>query len=181
MLAAALTACMGFFPLVTAILGTSCIGVLNAVADLPAQMVEHIREESCHVGCEPTLEHWDKLVKYIILEPIAEDCSNFVGIPDAKQTIATAFEDIYQTVANECRDKLGEGGHLCASEESLKPFIDCAHSSAYRHAFRHVPSFLPWQSDQNCKKFADYMSSSTLWEKDFPEHFAGYVEQCHEL
>ncbi|KAL5356849.1 hypothetical protein BJX96DRAFT_171990 [Aspergillus floccosus] len=180
-LAVAFTACMGFSPMVAGILGTACIGSLDAMSSLPGDFVENIRKQSCQAGCAPKFDHWDKYGKEAVLKPLAADGARYAGVPDAQDATFNFLDQVYQGVTEDCKDKLSQDAHLCEEPELLQPFLDCAKSKARGHAVSSLSILLPWAKEDACKKTTEYLHSSTLWDEDFPKNFKGYVEKCHEL
>ncbi|KAL3476655.1 hypothetical protein BJX99DRAFT_258202 [Aspergillus californicus] len=180
-LAIAFMACTGFCPMVAGILGTSCIGTLNAISDLPGVFVKHLRTQACQAGCEPRFDHWDKYAMDSIVKPLVDATMEYAGAPDGKDIAVTFVDRNYQGIVADCNSKLREDVHFCSHPEFLQPFLDCAKSRARVHIFNNMTPLLPWAKENTCKKATEYLKSSTLSEVDFPQRTRGYMEKCREL
>lgn len=171
------TACLGFSPVAVAL--TSCLGVKNAAAQIPGQLVERIQQQSCHLGCEPRLHHWDRWGKEAVLEPLVEDATNSCDIPEFRQGAIDVIDGMFQAVSSQCDKKLDQN-HLCAHPERLQPFVDCAKSTVSSLPFWDSVKLLRFASEKNCRCLKEYLTGDQIWEH-FDKYFAAYTPRCHEL
>ncbi|KAE8391135.1 hypothetical protein BDV23DRAFT_182846 [Aspergillus alliaceus] len=169
-----------FFPLVSGILGTSCVSAIDAMAKVPALLIEHLQKETCHTSCEPSLAQWDHEVKDEILRELVADGAEYAGAPEAKDEFLRFIERLDTKVTSACKHQLGEG-RICQNPEEVEALITCLNESSRNAVVTSMSGLIPYMSDSKCKKAGEYFTSDKLWEHDFPEHIQVYVQRCHEL
>ncbi|KAJ5295566.1 hypothetical protein N7508_010387 [Penicillium antarcticum] len=168
------------FPIVGAVLGTSCVGLAGVMKKVPGLFVEHSQKIVCDAGCEPKLDLWDKFTKPEVIEPLVADGAAYCGVPEAKDAAVAAFDKFFQAIKTACGDKLG-ASHLCDHPEQLQPFMDCVQGNAFSTAITSLSTLIPYMSEGMCNSMKEYLMSNQLWDQDFPKHGSKYVHQCHEL
>jgi hypothetical protein len=107
-----------------------------------------------------------------------------IDYPKVKDDFLKFLDGLYDTTISKCKDRI-EDKHLCDSDKSLQPFVDCVNKTSWLAVAGSLPKMLhrltPYMSEEKCMKAAEYFTSDQLWERDFPEHVQLYVRQCHEL
>ncbi|KAE8379163.1 hypothetical protein BDV26DRAFT_175844 [Aspergillus bertholletiae] len=177
LLAVLSAACIGFSPMADAL--TSCLGIRNAASLIPGKLIENIRQQSCHAGCEPRLEHWSSWGRAEVLEPLLKGAPGAQD-PELQKVVLDFIDEVFNTVASKCDGKLDKKTHLCAHPEELQPFIKCAKSAVQSFPSWTSVKLLRYASETNCRNLKGYLSGNQIWE-DFAKYFASYTHRCHEL
>ncbi|KAE8381627.1 hypothetical protein BDV26DRAFT_289266 [Aspergillus bertholletiae] len=179
-IAIASIACSGMIPAVSALLGTSCISAVNALAQLPGLLIEHMQRQTCAHGCEPTVQTWQHAIKGQVIGELVDDGVKYCDAPDAREAFTSFLDQLMSGTADKCKDKL-DTRHLCHDPDAVQPFIDCVNGKSKSAVAGSMHTLLPYMNEARCKKAAEYFTGEQLWEKDFPEHIQEYISVCHEL
>ncbi|KAH8432881.1 uncharacterized protein LDX57_010514 [Aspergillus melleus] len=164
-----------------AVLGTSCVKAVNAMQQLPFDILTHVQEHSCEAGCKPKLSHWSKFGKQEVLEPVVEDGAKRNDLQEGKQAMIDYLDAVFQSVESQCQDQIDDRGHFCEDSEKINPFLECARKEINASSARELPRLTEHMNDDSCKKVEKYAKSPELWDEDFPKHFQRYVERCDEI
>ncbi|KAI9038142.1 uncharacterized protein KD926_011277 [Aspergillus affinis] len=176
----AFAAGLSLAPGALAVLGTSCVKAVNAMQQLPFDILTHVQEHSCEAGCKPKLSHWSKFGKKEVMEPIVEEGAKRNNLKEGKQAMVDYLDAVFQSVESQCQDQI-ESKHFCEDSDQMNPFLECARKEINASSARELPRLTKHMNDDSCEKIEKYAKSPELWDEDFPKHFQRYVERCDEL